>query len=218
MVYVRDNVADEKYQFVEKKWSASKEIESKCSESRRISKLRSPGSCLKTPGPEVRGGYGVIFSRLDEVLILDSNEGRKVLWGVCSSEEPLSQKLSTLNPKPRFSTSSKSKIVVSCPRESGCMDRPSSIFADVCGLVQTDVMDEGVQEVERRVGVVQVESSKVKDMGEAGDGEAGDEKEKSLCKLRIEKRRYFVFLKSVVAVGTGEPALSRASSFRDPFS
>jgi hypothetical protein len=80
--------------------------------------------------------------------------------------------------------------------------------------VQTDVTDEGVQEVERRIGVVQLESSKFRDMGEEG---VGDEKEKSLCKLRIEKRRFLV-LESVVAVGVGEPALSRASSCRGSFS
>jgi len=83
----------------------------------------------------------------------------------------------------------------------------------VCGpeVVQTDV-DEGVQEVERRVGVVQFDSSKVRDMGEEAVEEAGDEKEKSFCKLSIEKRRLFIFLRSVVAVGVREPALSRASS------
>ena len=88
----------------------------------------------------------------------------------------------------------------------------------VCGLevVQTDVTDEGVQEVERRVGVVQVESSKVRDMGEGGV-EAGDEKEKSLCKLRIEKRRFFG-LRLIIGVGIGEAALSRSSSCKDSFS
>jgi hypothetical protein len=70
-----------------------------------------------------------------------------------------------------------------------------------------------VQEVERRVGVVQLESSKFKDVGEEG---VGDEKEKILCRLRIENRRFFL-LTSVV-VGIGEAVLSRASSCRDSFS
>jgi len=137
---------------------------------------------------------------------------------VYSSEEPLSEKSSMLNPKPRFSTSFECKTdandveFVSFPRESG----PSSIYVGVCGpeVVQTDVTDEGVQEVERRIGVVQLESSKFRDMGEEG---VGDEKEKILCKLRIEKRRLFV-LGSVVAVGVCEPVLSRASSCRGSFS
>jgi len=208
---VRDSI-DRRYQFVVKKRSASNERDSKCNESRRISKLRSPGSCWNTPGPEVGGGCGVTFACSD---VLDSEE-RKVLWvrGVYSSEEPLSEKSSMLNPKPRFSTSFKPKTDAndagfeSFPRESG----PSSIYVDVCG-VQTDVTDEGVQEVERRVGVVQLESSKSRDMGEDG---VGDEK-KSLCKLRIEKRRFFL-LGSVVAVGVGELGLSRASSCRGSFS
>lgn len=209
---------DGRYQFVVKKWSASNERESKCNESRRISKLRSPGSCWNTPGPEV-GGYGVTFAWRSDVLVLDSEE-RKVLRvrGVCSSEETLSEKSSMPNPKPRFSTSFEPKTdandaeFVSFPRESG----PSSIYVGVSGpeVVQTDVTDEGVQEVERRVGVVQLESSKFRDMGEEG---VGDEKEKSLCKLRIEKRRFLV-LGSVVAVGVGEPAISRASSCRGSFS
>ena len=203
---------DGRYQFVVKKWSASNERESKCNESRRISKLRSPGgSCWNTPGPE--GGY--TFACCSDVLVLDSEE-RKVLWvrGVCSSEEPLSEKSSMLNPKPKFSTSFEPKTganaeFVSFPRES----EPSSIYVGVCGpeVVQTD---EGVQDVERRIGVVQLESSKFRDMGEEG---VGDEKEKSLCKLRIEKRRFFD-LGSVVAVGVGEPVLSRASSCRGSFS
>jgi len=71
-----------------------------------------------------------------------------------------------------------------------------------------------VQDVERRIGAVQLESSRFRDVGEEG---VGDEKEKSLCKLRIEKRRFFD-LRSVVAVGVGEPALSRASSCRGSFS
>ena len=152
-------------------------------------------------------------------------EERKILWarGVCSSEERPAQILSMSNPKPRFSTSFESKTVSgaglgSCPRESRCMGRCSSTFVGVCGpeVVQTDVTDEGVQEVERRVGVVQLESSKVKDMGEEGVG-AEDEKEKILCKLSIEKRRFFV-LRLIVAVGIGELALSRASSCRRSFS
>ena len=77
--------------------------------------------------------------------------------------------------------------------------------------MQTDVTDEGVQEAERRVGVVQLESSKVRDMDE--EGMAVDEKEKSFCKLRMEKRRLFILV-LVVAVDTGEPALRRASSCR----
>ena len=200
-----------------KKRSASNERESKCNESKRISKLRSPGSCWNTPGPG--GGYGVTFAWHSDVLVLDSEE-RKVLWvrGVCSSEEPLSEKSSMLNPKPRFSTSFEPKTganddeFVSFPRES----KPSSIYVGVCGpeVVQTDVTDEGVQDVERRIGVVQLESSKFRDIGEEG---VGDEKEKSLCKLRIEKRRFFD-LESVVAVGLGEPALSRGSSCRGSFS
>jgi len=154
-------------------------------------------------------------------------EDRKVLWarGVFSSEELLAQKLSMLNPKPRFSTSTESKTdandagMISCARESEGMDRPSSVFVGVCRLevVQTDVTDEGVQEAERRVGVVQLESSKVKEMGEEDTEEAGDEKEKSFCKLRIEKRRPFL-LRSVFTVGIGEPALRRISSCRDSFS
>jgi len=97
---------DGKYQFVVKKRSASNERESKCNESRRISKLRSPGSCWNTPGPEVGGGYGGTFAWRSDVLVLDSEE-RKVLWdrGVYPSEEPLSEKSSMLNPKPRFSPS-----------------------------------------------------------------------------------------------------------------
>ena len=200
-----------------KKWSASNERESKCKESRRISKLRSPDSCWNTPG--TGGGYGVIFTWRSDVLVLDSEE-RKVLWvrGVCSSEEPLSEKSSMLNPKPRFSTSFEPKTgahdaeFVSSPRES----EPSFICMGVCGpeVVQTDVADEGVQDVERRIGVVQHESSKFRDMGEEG---VGDEKEKSLCKLRIEKRRFFD-LGSVVAVGVVEPVLSRTSSCRGSFS
>jgi len=204
-------------QFVVKKWSASNERESKCNESRRISKLRSPGSFWNTPGPE--GGYGITFAWRSDALVLDSEE-RKVLWvrGVCSSEEPLSEKSSMLNPKPRFSISFEPKTgandaeFVSFPRES----EPSSIYVGVCGpeVVQTDVTDEGVQDVERRIGAVQLESSKFRDMGEEG---VGDEKEKSLCKLRIEKRRFFD-LRSVVAVGVGEPVLSRVSSCRGSFS
>jgi len=203
MVYVLD---------VAKKWSASNERESKCNESRRISKLRSPGSCWNTPGPE-GGRYGVTFAWRSDVLVLDFEE-RKVLWvrGVCSSEEPLSEKSSMLNPKPRFSTPFEPETgandaeFASFPRES----EPSSIYVGVCGpeVVQTDVTDEGVQDVERRIGAVQLESSKFRDTGEEG---VGDEKEKSLCKLRIEKRR-FLDLGSVVAVGVGEPVLSRASS------
>lgn len=200
------------------KRSASNERESKCNESRRISKLRSPDSCWNTPGPEVGEGYGVTFSWYSEVLVPDSEE-RKVLWacGVYSSEESLSENLSMLNPKPKFSTSFEPKIdpndagFVSLSRESG----PSSVYMGVCGteVVQADVTDEGVQEVERRVGVVQLESSKFKDVGEEG---VGDEKEKSLCRLRIEKRRFFL-LTSVV-VGIGEAVLSRASSCRGSFS
>jgi len=200
---------------VVKKWSASNERESKCNESRRISKLRSPGSCWNTPGPE-GGGCGVTFAWHSDVLVLYSEE-RKVLWvrGVCSSEEPLSEKSSMLNPKPRFSTSFEPKTgandaeYVAFPRES----EPPSIYVGVCGpeVVQTDVTDEGVQDVERRIGA---ESSKFRDMG--GEG-VGDEKEKSLCKLRIEKRR-FLDLGSVVAVSVGEPVLSRASSCRGSFS
>jgi len=208
---------DVRYQFVVKKWSASNERESKCNESRRISKLRSPGPCWNTPGPG--GGYGFTFPWRSDVVVLDSEE-RKVLWvrGVCSSEEPLSEKSSRLNPKPRFSTSFEPKTgandaeLVSFLRESV----PSSIYVGVCGpeVVQTDVTDEGVQDAERRIGAVQPESSKFRDFGEEG---VGDEKEKSLCKLRIEKRRFFD-LGSVVAVGVGEPALSRASSCRGSFS
>jgi hypothetical protein len=120
-----------------------------------------------------------------------------------------------LNPNPRFSTSFEPKArandakFVSFPRES----EPSSVYVGVCGpeAVQTD---EGVQDVERRIGAVQLESSKFRDTGEDG---VGDEKEKSLCKLRIEKRRFFD-LGSVVAVGVGEPVLSRASSCRGSFS
>ena len=217
MVYVLD-IVDGRYQFVEKKRSASNERGSKCNESRRISKLRSPGSCWNTPGPEA-GGYGITFAWRSDVLVLDSEE-RKDLWvrGVRSSEEPLSEKLSMLNPKPGFSTSFEPKTdandaeFVSFPRESG----PSSIYVGVCGpeVVQTDVTDEGVQEVERRIGVVQLESSKFRDMGEEG---VGDEKEKSLCKLSIEKRR-FLFFGSIVAVGVGEPVLRRISSCRGSFS
>jgi len=121
---------------VVKKWSASNERESKCNESRRISKLRSPGSCWNTPGPLTGGGYRVTFVWRSDVLVLDSEE-RKVLWvrGVCSSEEPLSEKSSMLNPKPRFSTSFEPKTgandaeFVSFPRES----EPSSIYVGVCG-------------------------------------------------------------------------------------
>jgi len=162
---------------VVKKRSASKERESKCNESRRISKPRSSGSsCWNTPGPEVRGGYG------SKVLILDSLEEveeRKVLCarGVYSSEERLVQKLSMLSPKPRFSTASESKMdandagLVSFPR----VGKPSSVFVGVSrpDVVQTDVTDEGVQEAERRVGVVQLESSK--DREECVE-EVGDEK------------------------------------------
>lgn len=199
-----------------KKRSASNERESKCNESRCISRLRSPGSCWNTPGLE--GGYRVSFG-WHSVLVLDSEE-RKVLWfrGVCSSEDPRSEKSSMLNPNPRFSTSFEPKTCandakfVSFPRES----EPSSVYVGVCGpeVVQTDVTDEGVQDVERRIGAVQLESSKFRDTGEEG---VGDEKEKSLCKLRIEKRR-FLDLGSVVAVGVGEPVLSRASSCRGSFS
>ena len=91
-----------------KKRSASKERESKCNESRCISKLRSLGSsCWNTPGPEVEAGYGVFLSTFSEALIVDSKEERKVLGarGVCSSEEPVSQRLSMLNPKPRLGAS-----------------------------------------------------------------------------------------------------------------
>jgi len=129
--------------------SASKERESKCNESRRISKLRSPGSCWNTPSPEVEGEYAVTFSSRLEVLVPYSEkvEERKVLWarGVYSSEEPLSEKLSVLNPKPRFN--------VSLVTETGSNGGPSSEYMGVCGpeVVETD---EGVQEVERRVGVV----------------------------------------------------------------
>lgn len=192
----------------------------------------SPGSCWNTSGPEVGGGYGATLSWRSEVLILDpvEVEDRKVLWarGVFSSEfsseELLAQKLSMLNPKPRFSTSTESKTdandagMISCARESEGMGRPSSVFVGVCrSEVETDVTDEGVQEAERRVGVVQLESSKVKEMGEEDTEEAGDEKEKSFCKLRIEKRRPFL-LRSLFTVGIGEPALRRFSSCRDSFS
>ena len=197
-----------------KKWSASNEIESKCNESKRISKLGSPGSYWNIPGPG--GRYGFTFAWRSDV---DSEEWR-VLWvrGVCSSEEPLSEKSSMLNPKPRFSTSFEPKtgahdaVFVSFPRES----ESSSIYVGVCGpeVVQTDVTDEGVQDVDRRTGAVQLESSKFRDMGEEG---VGDEKEKSLCKLRIEKRR-FLDLGSVVAVGVGETVLSRTSSCRGSLS
>lgn len=144
---------------------------------------------------------------------------------MCSSEERLSQRLSMFNPKPRFSASFESKTdandarPVSCPRGSERMGSPSSVLMGVCGpeVVQTEVMDEGVQEVERRVGVGQFESSNVKDMGDEGIGVTGDEKEKSFCKLSIEKRRLFI-LRSVVTVGIGEPALSRASSCRGSLS
>lgn len=119
-----------------KKRSASKERESKRNESRRISKLRSPGSCWNTSGPEVGGGCGVTFSWRSEILVLDSLEEveeRKVLWarGVCSSEEHLAEKLSILNPNPRLGTTSESKTdandigLVFCPRESWLMGRPS---------------------------------------------------------------------------------------------
>jgi len=121
---------------VVKKWSASNERESKCNESSRISKLRSPGSCWNTPGPLTGGGYRVTFVWHSDVLVVDSEE-RKVLWvrGVCSSEEPLSEKSSMLNPKLRFSTSFEPKTganeaePVSFPRES----EPSSIYVGVCG-------------------------------------------------------------------------------------
>jgi len=130
---------------VVQKRSASKERESKCNESRRISKLRSPGSSCNTPCPEVEGGYEVTFSWRSEVLVSYSEEveERKVLWarGVYSSEEPLSEKLSMLNPTPRFS--------ISLGPETG----PSSVYMGVCGPEVVE-MDEGVQEVERRVGVV----------------------------------------------------------------
>lgn len=66
------NDIDGRYQFVVKKWSASNERESKCNESRRISKLKSPGSCWNTPGPEVGGGWR------SDALVLDFEE-RKVL-------------------------------------------------------------------------------------------------------------------------------------------
>jgi len=214
-------IINERCQFVVKKRSASKERESKCSESKRISKLRSPDSCWNTPGPQVAGDT---FSRRSEVLILtplEEMEERKV--SVSSSEERLAQILSILNPKPRFSTSESKTDAndagfVSC-RESGRVGRPSSVFVGVCisEVVQRDVTDEGVQEAERRVGVGQLESSKVRDMGEEAVGEAGDEKEKSFCKLSIEKRRPLV-LKLVVAAGIGEPALRRTSSCRGSFS
>lgn len=131
------------------------------------------------------------------------------------SSEPLSGKLSILNPKPRLIASFEPETgpndaeFRSFPSES----EPSSTYMGVCrpGVVQTDVTDEGVQEV---VGVVQLESSKFRDMGEEG---VGDEKEKILCRLRIEKRRFF-FLRSVVVVGIGEPVLSRTSSCRGSFS
>jgi hypothetical protein len=56
----------------------------------------------------------------------------------------------------------------------------------VCGpeVVQMDVTDEGVQgvqEVERRVGVVQFESSKFRDMGEEGVGESKATKRRKVC-------------------------------------
>jgi len=136
---------------VVQKRSASKERESKCNESRRISKLRSPGSSCNTPCPEVEGGYEVTFSWRSGVLVSYSEEveERKVLWarGVYSSEEPLSEKLSVLNPKPRFN--------VSLVTETGPNDSfgPSSVYMGVCGPEVVE-MDEGVQEVERRVGVV----------------------------------------------------------------
>ena len=175
-----------RYQLVVKKRSASNESESKCNESRRISKLRSPGSCWNTPGPE----NGIIFAWRSDVLVLNSEEW-KVLWirGVCSSEEPLSKKSSMLNPKPRFGTAfapetgAYDAVFVFFPRES----ESSSIYVGVCGL-EVVQMDEGVQDVDLRIGVVQLESSKFKDMGEEG---VGDGKEKSLCKLRSEKRRFF---------------------------
>ena len=173
-----------------KKWSASNERESKCNESRRISKLTSPGSCRNTPGPLTEGGgYRVTFVWRSEVLVLDSKE-RNVLWvrGVCSSEEPLSEKSSMLNLKPRFSTSFEPKTGANDARFASFPRgiEPSSIYVGVCGP-EVVLTDEGVQDVERRIGAAELESSKFRDMGEE---DVGDEKEKSLCKLRIEKRRF----------------------------
>jgi len=133
---------------VVQKRSASKERGSKCNESRRISKLRSPGSCWNTPSPQVERGYVVTFSSRSEVPVPYSEEvvERKVLWarGVFSSEKLLSEKLSVLNPKARFK--------VSLVTETRPNDGSSSVYMGVCGPeVETD---EGVQEVDRRVGVV----------------------------------------------------------------
>ena len=78
-------------------------------------------------------------------------------------------------------------------------------------VITDEAADGGVGAFDRGVGVARPESSKGREASScAVEGGAEDEKENSLCRLIIEKRRILDLV--LVVVGVGEAAWSRASS------